>query len=134
GNVEGSNLVVERFSAEGNSERFAPLAAEIVGRKPDVILTNFNDLVKAIMAATATIPIVAIVGDPIAGGLVANLARPGGNLTGVSINAGAEIQAKRLQILKEAIPSATKIAALLSYEWERPLGEAADRLVSQSYE
>src|SRR5215469_6926470 len=57
GNVEGSNLVVERFSAEGNSERFAPLAAEVVSRKPDVILTYFNDLVKAIMAATATIPI-----------------------------------------------------------------------------
>src|SRR5262245_6369893 len=96
GDVEGTNLIVERFSAEGNSDRFGPLVAELVGRKPDVILTNLNDLVKAFMVATSSIPIVAVVGDPLAGGLVTNLARPGANLTGVSINAGLEIYAKRL--------------------------------------
>jgi putative ABC transport system substrate-binding protein len=117
GNIEGSNLVVERFSAEGHSERFAPLAAEVVSRKPDVIVANLNDLVKTFMAATTTVPIVAIIGDPIAGGLVSNLARPGGNLTGVSVNAGIEIYAKRLQILKEALPSARQVCHLLSGSW-----------------
>lgn len=132
GDVEGNNLVIERFSAEGHSERFAPLVAEVVGRKPDVIVVNLNDLVKTFMAATTTIPIVAVVGDPIAGGLVTNLARPGGNLTGVSINAGVEIYAKRLQILKEAVPTVTRIAHLLSGNWDGGgagvLGEAASRL------
>jgi len=117
GDVEGSNLVIERFSAEGHSERFAPLAAEVVGRKPDVIVVNLNDLVKVFMAATTTIPIVAIVGDPVAYGLVTSLAHPGGNLTGVSINAGIDIYAKRLQILKEALPSATRVCHLLSGTW-----------------
>jgi putative ABC transport system substrate-binding protein len=120
GDVEGNNLVIERFSAEGHSERFAPLAAEVVGRKPDAIVVNLNDLVKAFMAATTTIPIVAVVGDPVAGGLVTNLARPGGHLTGVSINAGIEIYAKRLQILKEARPSATRVCQLLSGNWYGP--------------
>jgi putative ABC transport system substrate-binding protein len=118
GDVEGSNLVVERFSAEGRSDRFAALAAEVVNRKPDVIVSNLNDLVKAFMAATTTVPIVMIAGDPIAGGLVKNLARPGGNVTGVSINAGIEIYAKRLQILKEAVPSLAKVGHLLSGDWD----------------
>lgn len=132
GNIEGSNLIIERFSAEGNSERFAPLVAEVVGRKPDVIVANLNDLVKMFMAATPTIPIVAVVGDPIAGRLVTTLARPGGNLTGVSINAGVEIYAKRLQILKEAVPATIRVSHLLSGNWDSggagALGEAAARL------
>jgi putative ABC transport system substrate-binding protein len=114
GHVEGGNLVVERYSAEGRSDRYAALAAAVVSRNPDVILVNLNDLIKAFAAATTTVPIVAITGDPIAGGLVANLAHPGGNLTGVSIDAGIGIGAKRLQILKEAMPSAAKIAYLVS--------------------
>jgi len=118
GDVEGSNLVVERYSAEGYSDRFTALAADVVSRNPDVIISNLNDLVKVFAAATVTIPIVAIVGDPVATGLVTNLARPGGNVTGVSINAGAEIVGKRLQILKEAVPSAAKIAYLLSGTWD----------------
>src|SRR6185312_11949014 len=118
GEVEGQNLTIERYSAEGHSERFAALVGEVVGRKPDVIVTNFTDLARAFMAATTTIPIVAIVGDPIAAGLVTNLARPGGNLTGVSINAGIEIDGKRLQILKEAMPSAARIGQLASGGWD----------------
>jgi putative ABC transport system substrate-binding protein len=132
GDVEGGNLVIERFSAEGHSERFAPLAAEVVGRKPDVIVANLNDLVRAFMTATTTIPIVAIIGDPVAFGLVTSLARPGGNLTGVSINAGVEIYAKRLQILKEAVPSAKRVCHLLSGNWyagnDDVLQDAATRL------
>ena len=114
GYAEGSNLVVERFSAEGSSERFAALAAEVVSRNPDVIVSNLNALVKTFLAATATIPIVGITSDPIAGGLIASLARPGGNLTGVSVEAGSEIIPKRLQTIKEALPSAAKVHYLLS--------------------
>jgi len=96
GDVEGGNLTVERFSAEGRSERFTPLAAEVVSRNPDVIIVSLSDLAKAFMAATSTIPLVGITGDPVAAGMVTNLAHPGGNLTGVSINAGLEIYGKRL--------------------------------------
>ena len=114
GYAEGGNIVVERYSAEGRSQHFASLAAAVVASDPQVIVVNLNDLIEAFAAATTTIPIVAIMGDPIATGLVANLAHPGGNLTGVSIDAGYEIVAKRLQILKEAMPSAAKVAYLTS--------------------
>jgi putative tryptophan/tyrosine transport system substrate-binding protein len=118
GDTEPGNLVVERYSAEGRSDRFAALAAAVVSRNPDVIVTNSNGLVKTFTMATATIPIVGITGDPIAGGLVTSLAHPGGNFTGVSIDAGFEIVSKRLQILKEALPRATKVAYLLSNAWD----------------
>jgi putative ABC transport system substrate-binding protein len=72
GDVEGQNLIVERFSADGRSERFASLAAEVVSRKPDVIILNLNNLAKMFMVATSTIPLVAILSDPIATGLLTN--------------------------------------------------------------
>jgi putative ABC transport system substrate-binding protein len=114
GHSEGGNLVIERYSAEGHSDRFAALTAEVVGRKPDVIVSNLNALVKTFLAATATIPIVGITSDPVASGLIASLRHPGGNLTGVSTEAGPEIIAKRLQIMKEAVPSVAKVVYLLS--------------------
>ncbi len=113
GHREGTNLVIERFSAEGSSSRFAALASEVVGRAPEIIVTNLNPLVKAFMTATTTIPIVAIMSDPSAAGLVTSIARPGSNLTGVSVDTGVGIPAKRLQILKEAVPTAVRIAHLL---------------------
>jgi putative ABC transport system substrate-binding protein len=131
GDVEGNNLVVERFSAEGHAERFASLAAEVVNRKPDVILFNLNDLAKAFMVATSTIPLVVVATDPIAGGLLTNLSRPGGNLTGVSVNAGIEIYGKRLQILKEAAPKTAKVCALMSGAWMAPDGMSAYRKAAE---
>jgi len=132
GDVEGGNLIVDRFSAEGHIERFAQIVAEVISSKPDAIVTNSNALTRAFMAATATIPIVAIVSDPIVTGLLSNLARPGGNVTGVSINAGTEIFAKRLELLKEAVPSAAKVGHLFSGTWGNvagaPLDDAAARL------
>jgi putative tryptophan/tyrosine transport system substrate-binding protein len=113
----GRRSGVERYSAEGRYDRFAAIAAAVGSRNPSVIVVNLNGFVKAFTGITATIPIVSITGDPIAGGLITNLARPGGNLTGVSINAGIEIGSKRLQILKEVIPSAAKVAYLLSGGW-----------------
>jgi len=112
GYAEGTNLIVERFSAEGRTDRFAAVAAAVVQSNPDVIVANFNALIKFLMKATTTIPIVGLTGEPLSDGLVSNLARPGGNLTGVSISAGVAMGAKRLQYLKEAAPSAAKIGYL----------------------
>ena len=110
GHAEGVNLVIERFSAEGRSDRFAAVAEAIIASKPDVIVSNLNGLVKAIMTATATIPIVAIMSNPLAAGLVGSLGMPGGNLTGVSVDAGPGIASKRLEVLNEALPSAARFA------------------------
>jgi putative tryptophan/tyrosine transport system substrate-binding protein len=95
------------------------LAHDVVARQPDVIVVNFNPLVAVFKRATSTIPITGIVADPIRSGLVANLARPGGNLTGVSVDAGLEIYGKRLQLLKELIPSTARVAYLgTEVEWD----------------
>lgn len=133
GYVEGRNLIVERFSADGSVDRFAPLAQAVVARNPDVIVTNLNGLVQVFKAATTTIPIVAIIGDPVRSGLVQSMARPGGNLTGVSSDVGVDVYAKAMQILKEAIPSAAKVGYLTSAsQWggvlEQTLRDAAPPL------
>src|ERR1700757_4542824 len=112
GYVEGQNLSIQRYSAEGHHERYADLAREIVTRNPDLIVTGTNPVVIAFRAATSTIPVVAFMLDPLEAGLVTNLARPGGNLTGITLDAGIEIWGKRLELLKEAIPSTAKVAFL----------------------
>jgi putative ABC transport system substrate-binding protein len=133
GYVEGENLIIERYSAEGHHERYADLAREIVTRNPDVIVTGTNPVVTVVTAATRIIPIVAFMLDPLKAGLVTSLARPGGNLTGITLDAGIEIWEKRLQMLKEAMPSLAKAAFLgMRGGWEGPSGqvlrEAGDRL------
>ena len=127
GDLEGDNLVVERYSAEGRTDQLTALAGTIVSRKPDVIVTNLHALVMAFTQATSEIPIVAIAGTSIWGGSGRSLARPGGNLTGVSINAGNEITGKRLEILKATIPSLTKVGYLVSARaaWEDDAGSSA---------
>jgi putative ABC transport system substrate-binding protein len=111
GDAEGQNLTVERYSGEGRPEGYADLAREVVGRTPEAIIAN-TATAQAVRTATDTIPIVWVGADPIRAGLVASLARPAGNITGVSVDAGIEIWGKRLQILKEAVPVATKVAVL----------------------
>jgi putative ABC transport system substrate-binding protein len=125
GYAEGENLIVDRYSAEGRHERYADLAREIVTSRPDVIVTVSTKVIIALLAATRTIPVVAnMLEDPIKAGLVTSLARPGINLTGVSRDAGVEIWGKRLQILKEAIPSASTVAFLgFPDRWEGPAGQ-----------
>ena len=119
GYVEGENLIVERYSAEGHHERYADLVREIVTRNPNVIVTGTNPVVIAFTAATSTIPVVAFMLDPLKAGLVSSLGRPGGNLTGITLDAGIEIWGKRLEMLKEAIPSTAKVAFLGMREgWE----------------
>jgi len=121
GHIEGRNLIVERFSAEGHHERFADVAREVVSRDPDVIVAATGFLGMAFQSATTTIPIVAGMADPIRWGMVTSLAKPGGNLTGVSVDAGIEIHGKRLQILKETIPSLSTLAFLGKREsWDGP--------------
>jgi putative ABC transport system substrate-binding protein len=124
GYVEGENLIIERYSAEGHHERYADLARAIVTRKPDLIVTGTNPVVIAFKAATSTIPVVAFMIDPLQAKLVTSLSRPGGNLTGITLDAGIENWGKRLQILKEAIPSATNVAFLGMREgWEGSSGQ-----------
>ena len=113
GYVEGQNFVIEYRSVDGRPERFPELAAELVRLKVDLILTRGTMGVTAAKNATGTIPIVmAASGDPLGAGLVAGLARPGGNVTGLSALT-TEVSGKRLQLLKEAIPGSQRIAALL---------------------
>ena len=133
GYVEGENLIIERYSAEGHHERYADFAREIVTRNPDVIVTGTNPVVVVFKAATSTIPIVAFMLDPLKAGLVTSLGRPGSNLTGITLDAGIEIWGKRLEMLKEAIPSTTTAAFLGMREgWEgsseQVLRDAATRL------
>ena len=114
GYIEGRNIAVEYRWAEGKPERFPALAAELVALKVDVIVTHGGTLAAlAAKRATTTIPVVfASVGDPVAEGLVDSLARPGGNVTGLSVVA-PELIGKRLELLKQAVPGASLIAFLL---------------------
>ncbi|HSF07418.1 MAG TPA: ABC transporter substrate-binding protein [Methylomirabilota bacterium] len=111
GYVEGENLVIEYRWAEGKYDRLPDLAAELVRLQVDVIVTHGTPGSRAAKQATATIPIVmAISGDAVATGLVTSIARPGGNLTG-STFFFPELIAKRLELLKEALPRADRLAA-----------------------
>jgi ABC-type uncharacterized transport system substrate-binding protein len=104
GYIEGQNLAVERYSGRGQTEHYAELAREVVGRKPHVIVTNASRLVLNFKAATTTVPVVGLMADPIAFKIVDSIARPGGNVTGVSVDAGLEVWGKRLELLREAVP------------------------------
>ena len=110
GYVEGKNIVIEYRYAEGKLDRYPALAAELVRLKVDVIVTGGGGLTRAVKNATSTIPIVmAQDGDPVANGFVASLARPGGNITGLS-NLAPEMSGKQLEILKEIIPKLARVA------------------------
>ena len=112
GYAEGRDVVIEWRSASGDYARVPELAAELVQRKVDVIVVESTHAAQAVKRATSTIPIVmAIVADPVGSGLVTSLAHPGGNVTGLSLMT-AELAAKRLQLLKEAIPRLTRVAVL----------------------
>jgi putative tryptophan/tyrosine transport system substrate-binding protein len=114
GYVEGQNLAIEYRWAEGHYDRLPALAADLVGRKVDLIMASSPPSALAAKSATSTIPIVFRGGgDPVGGGLVASLARPGGNLTGVSFIPN-ELTAKRLELLSELVPQARVIALLVN--------------------
>ena len=112
GYVEGKNIIIEYRNAEGKIERYSDLVADLVGLKVDVIFTSSTPGALAAKNATKTIPIVFTnVGDPVANGLVASLARPGGNITGLSTLA-PELSGKGLELLKETIPKLSRVAVV----------------------
>jgi putative tryptophan/tyrosine transport system substrate-binding protein len=112
--VEGRNVAIEIRWGEGRSERFAEIAAEFVRLKVDVILTHNTPPVLAAKQATSSIPIVfATAGDPVGTGVVASLARPGGNVTGLSSGA-TDVVGKRLELLREIVPGLRRLAILAS--------------------
>src|SRR5216683_1993777 len=113
GYVEARNLVVERRYAAFKYDRLPDLAAELVRLKPDVIVTGGNPSIAALKQATTTYPLVmAWAIDPVGAGLVASLARPGGNITGSSLSTGPEFMAKQLEILNEVVPKVPRVAIL----------------------
>jgi len=110
GYVEGHNLTVESRWADGKTERLPGLAAELVRLKPELIMTAGVPATLAAKQATTTIPIVMTgVGDPVPLGLVASLARPGGNITGLT-NLTIELAGKRVELLKEVVPKVSRVA------------------------
>lgn len=123
GYVEGRNLVVERRFADGKPERLPALAAELVRLNVDAIVTGANPVIAAVKQATTTIPVVmATSRDPVGSAFVASLNRPGGNITGMTGDPTPEVQSKRLELLKEAVPRASRAALL----WN-PSSPGADR-------
>jgi putative tryptophan/tyrosine transport system substrate-binding protein len=114
GYVEGQNVLLEFRDGEGKAERLPDLAAELVRLKVDVIVTSSTPAIQAVKQATVTIPIVmGFSGDPVGTGLVASLAKPGGNITGLS-DIGPEISGKQLELLKEAFPTISRVALFLN--------------------
>ncbi len=131
GYVEGQNVIVERRYGEGKFERIPELAAELVRIKVDVIVTGTDGLIAAVKRETQTIPIVmAGSTDPVGTGFVASLARPGGNVTGLS-TMSPELSGKRLEMLKEVVPGLSRVAFLWNpdvrgamYEYKETQGAA----------
>jgi putative ABC transport system substrate-binding protein len=128
GYVEGQNVAIEYRWAEGRYDRLPALAADLVSRKVDVIVAAGPFPAIAAKSVTSTIPIVFGAGDPVGLGLVASLARPGGNLTGVSMM-GGELQPKPLELLSELVPDAKMIALLVN-----PNNPSAEPLIGDMQE
>src|SRR6266851_1720964 len=104
GHAEGQNLTVERYGREQNTSGLAAVVAQVVRSNPDVVYVLGPGGALSFKSETTKIPIVALTADPIAQGLIQNLARPGGNITGVSVDTGPSIHGKRIEFLREAFP------------------------------
>ena len=114
GYIEGQNVVIDPRWAGGNIERIPALAAELIALKPDVIVTMTTPVTTAVKQATSTIPIVMLlVSDPVGAGFAASLARPGGNITGVT-DYDVELAAKSMELARTIVPTLTRIAVLMS--------------------
>ncbi|TMA84131.1 MAG: ABC transporter substrate-binding protein [Deltaproteobacteria bacterium] len=120
GYIEGKNIVVEYRYAEGGVDMFPALVAELVRLKVDVLVSPVTTAIRAAKESTKTIPIVMVIpSDPVATGLIDSLARPGGNITGVT-RLTRDLSGKRLELLKDAIPDVTRVAVLLDANGEGP--------------
>jgi putative tryptophan/tyrosine transport system substrate-binding protein len=119
GYIEDKNILIEYRFTKGNPDRISALTAELIDKKVELILTEGTATARAIQQVTVVTPIVlAVSGDPVAGGVAASLARPGGNVTGLSM-ISPEVSGKRLEILKEAAPKISNIGVL----WDRVVPE-----------
>ena len=125
GYVDGRNLILEFRSAEGRFERFADILAELVRLKVDVIVVTDSRAAQVVRQVTTTVPVVMSSSvDPVGRGIVQSLARPGGNVTGLTIDTGHEIHGKRLELLKEAVPGAARVAVLATKQvWDLYYGQ-----------
>ena len=111
--IKGRNVAVEYRDSGGRPERLADQAVELVELRPDVIVAHTNQAIAAAKDATSTIPIVMVIAvDPVGAGLVVSLARPGGNITGLTFDVSEEIWGKRLELLREAAPGVARVAVL----------------------
>jgi putative ABC transport system substrate-binding protein len=134
GYIDGQNVTFLERWAEGRSERFPELIEELISLKADVILALSLPAALAAKSATTTVPIVFIASDPLGSGLVRSLARPAGNLTGLSLALGDEFSSKWLELLKEAVPNVTRVAVLwnpvnpASSHYVTVLRDAAEKL------
>ena len=127
GYVEGKNILIDERSAEGNAERLGELARDLVASKVDIIVTPAVTATRAARQATGTIPIVMVhAGDPAGAGLIASLARPGGNVTGTS---NLSYAGKQIELMRELVPRAVKLAILLN-----PSNAGAPRYVTDAME
>jgi ABC-type uncharacterized transport system substrate-binding protein len=132
GYAEGQNLEIVRFSAEGRTDHFGEISEEIVRTNPEVIVANTSQFVQTLKQATSTIPIVGMTADPIAYGLTSSLSRPDSNVTGISVDAGLELWGKRLSILRELLPSVSRVGFLtIRSSWEGPQGQNLSRAAHQ---
>jgi putative ABC transport system substrate-binding protein len=129
GYIEGKNLLIERYSGEGRAAHYPDLAREVAARNPDLIIAVSDNLVLDFKATTNTIPIVGIFGNPLEVGIVPSLARPGGNITGVSSRIGFEVWDKRIQLLRRVVPQLTRLAGIQSRarrdRWEAEIRDTA---------
>jgi putative ABC transport system substrate-binding protein len=134
GYAEGTNLIVDRYSAEGRYDRFPQIARDVVATGPDVIYLLSTRMVHAVQFETRTIPVVAWMTDPVAAGVASSLARPGGNVTGASTDGGAEMGAKYIQLLSEAVGKLSNVRLLGTPPiWEKnavvkTMREAAEKM------
>jgi putative ABC transport system substrate-binding protein len=133
GYVEGTNLILNRYSAEGRLDRWPEIVRDVLATRPDVICV-IGSMLKFFQSETHTIPIVAWVADPVAAGYISSLARPGGNITGYSGDGGPEYGAKRLQLFAEAVGKLSNVRVLaLAISWQispyvKPALEAAAKM------
>jgi len=133
GYVEGENLILELRSLEGRLERASEAAADMIRLKVDVILATQNSVIRDAKRVTTAIPIVMLGTDgPVEEGLVTSLARPGGNVTGLSADPGREIYRKRLELLKAAVPGVSRVAFIGSdKDWKGEQGQGARAAAQQ---
>jgi putative ABC transport system substrate-binding protein len=123
GHIEGQNLIVERYGREQNLPSPAALAAQVVRNNPDVIYALVPGAFP-FKTETSKVPIVTVTGDPVATGLIQSLSHPGGNITGVSVDAGLSIHGKRIALLREMFPAMSKLACIAGRKhWESGAGD-----------